>query len=269
MKNELEIKYSEAKKTFTPKLLQIILPEDISSKKLFFNEENQQQIDEVFQLTSDVYDNVINRFEEHGLQPGLTFLIHGTTGTGKTELVKQLAKQNNRVILMVDLSQIHSMHIGQSERNIKNLFSEYKSAIQYYERTPILIFNDADAIISNKGVIEKQIDLSHNSVLNLLLQELENFEGILIATTNSISNIDSAFDRRILYKLCLEKPDNATRFSILKQNFKDLNDDVLLKVANEYSLTGAQIENIKRRCLSEQLFFGTETSNPEKFIFKI
>ncbi len=269
LKNELEIKYSEAKKTFTPKLLQIILPEDISSKKLFFNEENQQQIDEVFQLTSDVYDNVINRFEEHGLQPGLTFLIHGTTGTGKTELVKQLAKQNNRVILMVDLSQIHSMHIGQSERNIKNLFSEYKSAIQYYERTPILIFNDADAIISNKGVIEKQIDLSHNSVLNLLLQELENFEGILIATTNSISNIDSAFDRRILYKLCLEKPDNATRFSILKQNFKDLNDDVLLKVANEYSLTGAQIENIKRRCLSEQLFFGTETSNPEKFIFKI
>ena len=269
LKNELEIKYSEAKKAFAPKLLQIILPEDISSKKLFFNEENQQQIDEVFQLTSDVYDNVINRFEEHGLQPGLTFLIHGTTGTGKTELVKQLAKQNNRVILMVDLSQIHSMHIGQSERNIKNLFSEYKSAIQYYERTPILIFNDADAIISNKGVIEKQIDLSHNSVLNLLLQELENFEGILIATTNSISNIDSAFDRRILYKLCLEKPDNATRFSILKQNFKDLNDDVLLKVANEYSLTGAQIENIKRRCLSEQLLFGTETSNLEKFIFKI
>lgn len=269
LKNELEIKYSVAKKAFAPKLLQIILPENISSKKLFFNEENQQQIDEVFQLTSDTYDNVIARFEEHGLEPGLTLLFHGAAGTGKTELVKQLAKQNNRVVLMVDISQIHSMHIGQSERNIKNLFSEYKSALQYYERTPILLFNDADTIISNKGVVEKQIDLSHNSVLNLVLQELENFEGILIATTNSISNMDSAFDRRILYKLCFEKPDNATRFSILKQNFKDLNDGVLLKVANEYSLTGAQIENIKRRCLTEQLLFGTETSNLKKFIFYI
>lgn len=264
LKNELEIKYSEVKKTFAPKLLQIILPEDISSKKLFFNKENQQQIDEVFQLTSDVYDNVINRFEEHGLQPGLTFLIHGTTGTGKTELVKQLAKQNNRVILMADINQIR-----QSERNIKNLFSEYKSAIKHYDRTPILLLNDADIIISKRGVVENSIDWTHNLLQNLFLQDLENFDGILITTTNSISNIDSAFDRRILYKLCLEKPDNATRFSILKQNFKDLNDDVLLKVANEYSLTGAQIENIKRRCLSEQLLFGTETSNLEKFIFKI
>lgn len=264
LKNELEIKYSEAKKTFTPKLLQIILPENISSKKLYFNEENQQQIDEVFQLTSDVYDNVINRFEEHGLQPGLTFFIHGTTGTGKTELVKQLAKQNNRVILMADINQIR-----QSERNIKNLFSEYKSAIKHYDRTPILLLNDADIIISKRGVVENSIDWTHNLLQNLFLQDLENFEGILITTSNSISNIDSAFDRRILYKLCLEKPDNATRFSILKQNFKDLNDDVLLKVANEYSLTGSQIENIKRRCLSEQLLFGTETSNLEKFIFKI
>jgi hypothetical protein len=266
---ELDIKKSEVNNFFTPKLLHVILPEDIPSKRLFFNEENQKQIDEVFKLTSDAYDDLKARFEEHNLKSGLTFLIHGTTGTGKTELVKQLAKQNNRVILMADISQIHPMHLGQSERNIKNLFSEYKSAIKHYDRIPILLLNDADIIISKRGVVENSIDWVHNLLQNLFLLELENFEGILIATTNSISNMDSAFESRILYKLCLEKPDNAIRFSILKQNFKDLNDDMLLEVANKYSLTGAQIENIKRRCLSEQLLFGTETSNLEKFIFKI
>ena len=266
---ELDIEKSEVNKIFTPKSFQVILPEDISSKRLFFNEENQKQIDEIFKLTSDAYDDLKARFEEQNLKSGLTFLIHGTTGTGKTELVKQLAKQNNRVILLADISQIHSMHHGQSERNIKNLFSEYKSAMKHYDRTPVLLLNDADIIISKRGVVENSIDWFHNLLQNLFCQELENFEGILIATTNSISNMDSAFDSRILYKLYIEKPDNAIRFSILKQIFKDLNDDVLLKVANEYSLTGAQIENIKRRCLSEQLLFGTETFNPEKFIFKI
>lgn len=154
---------------------------------------------------------------------------------------------------------------------ISNTIAQTKNiaAETHFERTPIMLFNEADAIFSKRNVVQKSVDQMFNSVQNMLLQELEDFKGIFITTTNMLINMYSAFDRRILYKLCIEKPDNATRFSILKQNFKDLNDDVLLKVANEYSLTGAQIENINRRCLSEQLLFGTETSNLKKFIFYI
>ena len=104
-----------------------IKPEDIIEKKLFFNE-NQSQIEEVFQLTSDAYDDIITRFTEQGLQPGLTMLFHGDAGTGKTELVKQIAKQNNRVIIMVDLSLLHNMFIGESEKNIRRVFKEYRDA---------------------------------------------------------------------------------------------------------------------------------------------
>ena len=105
-----------------------IKPEDIIEKKLFFNE-NQSQIEEVFQLTLDAYDDIIPRFTEQGLQPGLTMLFHGDAGTGKTELVKQIAKQNNRVIIMVDLSLLHNIFIGESEKNIRRVFMEYREAV--------------------------------------------------------------------------------------------------------------------------------------------
>ncbi|MFZ4679355.1 MAG: AAA family ATPase [Flavobacterium sp.] len=266
LRNELDIKDTNINIPFTPKWTQIMLPVDIPSKKLFFNKVNQSQIDEAFKLTSDTYDDIIARFQQHDLASGLTFLLHGTSGTGKTELVKQLAKKNNRVILILDISQMHSIHNFQSIRYIKNLFSEYKAAIKFYERTPILLLNDADAIISNRGVVEKTINIIHNSVLNVLLQELEDFKGIFIATTNRLINIDSAFDHRMLYKLQFEKPSKNTRLSILKHNFKGLPQDLLAKASNDYDFTGAQIDNVKKRCLSEELLFGAEKSITEKFI---
>jgi hypothetical protein len=269
LKGELEIMDSDVKKPFTPKLSQVILPETISLKKLFFNEENQKQIDEVFQLTSDSYHDVITRFTEQGFQPGLTLLFHGAAGTGKTELVKQIAKQNKRVVLMVDISQLHNMFVGQSEKNIKKVFKEYREAVAYFERTPILLFNEADAIISKRGVVEKSVDQMYNSVQNMLLQELEDFKGIFIATTNMVVNIDKAFDRRMLYKLLFESPNKGTRLSILKQQFPTVEEVFLEKVSRDHALTGGQIDNVKKRCLTEQLLFGTETLNPEKFHFYI
>ena len=266
LRNELDIKDANINIPFNPKCTQIIMPEDIPSKKLFFNKENQIQIDEAFKLTSDTYDDIIARFQHKDLASGLTFLLHGTSGTGKTELVKQLAKKNNRVILIVDISQMHSLHNSQSIRYIKNLFSEYKAAMKFYERTPILLLNDADAIISNRSSSEKSLDIIYNSVINVLLQELEDFKGIFIATTNRLINIDSALDRRMLFKLRFEKPDKNTRLSILKEIFNDIPDDILVKASTDYDLTGGQIDNVKRRCLTEQLLFGTEKSNPAKFI---
>jgi len=259
---------SNAKKPFLPKLTLPVKPEDIIEKKLFFNE-TQNQIEEVFQLTSDAYDDIITRFTEQGLQPGLTMLFHGDAGTGKTELVKQIAKQNNRVIIMVDLSLLHNMFIGESEKNIRRVFKEYREAVAHFERTPIMLFNEADAIFSKRNVVQKSVDQMFNSVQNMLLQELEDFNGIFIATTNMLINMDSAFDRRILYKLNFEKPDKTTRFSILKEQFPIVEENFLRKVSVDHSLTGGQIDNVKKRCLTEQLLFGSETSNPEKFLFYV
>ncbi|WP_396161507.1 ATP-binding protein [Flavobacterium sp.] len=271
LKEQLQIGLpdSSVKKPFYPKLTDVIKPEEIVEKQLYFNEAQQIQIEEVQKITSDSYDQVISRFVEKGLQPGLTFLFHGDAGTGKTELVKQIAKQSNRVLLKVDLSLLMNMFVGESEKNIRRVFKEYREAMAHFERTPILLFNEADAIFSKRNVVEKAVDQMLNSVQNMLLQELEDFEGIFIATTNMLMNLDKAFDRRILYKLKFEKPDKSTRLAILKQNFNEVQEDILIKASADYSLTGGQIDNVNKRCLTEQLLFGTETSNPEKFIFYI
>lgn len=271
LKEQLQIGLpdSSVKKPFYPKLTDVIKPEEIVEKQLYFNAEQQIQIEEVQKITSDAYDDVISRFIEKGLQPGLTFLFHGDAGTGKTELVKQIAKQSNRVLLKVDLSLLMNMFVGESEKNIRRVFKEYREAMAHFERTPILLFNEADAIFSKRNVVEKAVDQMLNSVQNMLLQELEDFEGIFIATTNMLMNLDKAFDRRILYKLKFDKPDKSTRLAILKQNFNEVQEDILIKASTDYSLTGGQIDNVNKRCLTEQLLFGTETSNPEKFIFYI
>lgn len=271
LKEQLQIGLpdSSVKKPFYPKLTDVIKPEEIVEKQLYFNAEQQIQIEEVQKITSDAYDDVISRFIEKGLQPGLTFLFHGDAGTGKTELVKQIAKQSNRVLLKVDLSLLMNMFVGESEKNIRRVFKEYREAMAHFERTPILLFNEADAIFSKRNVVEKAVDQMLNSVQNMLLQELEDFEGIFIATTNMLMNLDKAFDRRILYKLKFEKPDKSTRLAILKQNFDEVEEDILIKASADYSLTGGQIDNVNKRCLTEQLLFDTETSNPEKFIFYI
>jgi hypothetical protein len=271
LREQLQIGLPDAalKKPFYPKLTDVVRPDEITEKKLYFNAEQQMQIDEVQKITSDSYDQVISRFSEKGLQPGLTFLFYGDAGTGKTELVKQIAKQSNRVLLMVDLSLLMSMFVGESEKNIRRVFREYREAITHFDRTPILLFNEADAVFSKRNVVEKAVDQMLNSVQNMLLQELEDFEGIFIATTNMLVNLDSAFDRRILYKLKFEKPEKATRLAILKQNFNEVNEDLLIKASNDYSLTGGQIDNVNKRCLTEQLLFGSETSNPEKFMYYI
>jgi hypothetical protein len=271
LKDQLQIGLpdSSVKKPFYPKLTDVIKPEEIVEKQLYFNAEQQIQIEEVQKITSDAYDDVISRFIEKGLHPGLTFLFHGDAGTGKTELVKQIAKQSNRVLLKVDLSLLMNMFVGESEKNIRRVFKEYREAMAHFERTPILLFNEADAIFSKRNVVEKAVDQMLNSVQNMLLQELEDFEGIFIATTNMLMNLDKAFDRRILYKLKFEKPDKSTRLAILKQNFNEVQEDIVIKASADYSLTGGQIDNVNKRCLTEQLLFGTETSNPEKFIFYI
>jgi SpoVK/Ycf46/Vps4 family AAA+-type ATPase len=159
------------------------------------------------------------------------------------------------------------MFVGQSEKNIRRVFKEYREAMTYYDRTPILLFNEADAIISKRGIVEKSVDQMYNSVQNMLLQELEDFKGIFIATTNMLINIDTAFDRRMLYKLQFDKPNKETRLAILKQSFiDDVDEGLLVKTSTDYSLTGGQIDNVKKRCLTEQLLFGTATSEPSKFI---
>ena len=110
--------------------------------------------------------------------------------------VYQLARKTGRNIMVVDVPQLKSMWVGQSEKNVKALFDRYREQVKRAKLTPILLFNEADAIIGKrKNGAENAVDKMENSLQNIILQEMEQLDGIMIATTNLQQNMDKAFER--------------------------------------------------------------------------
>lgn len=243
----------KVKKEFIPKYSKLIRPTEIEDVPLFFNNTNEESINKILDITSENYKNVTKKFTDHGIKPGLTLLFYGNPGTGKTEFVKQLAKKNNRNLLLVDISSIKSKWVGESEKNIKRVFYEYKQALDSYFEVPILFFNECDAIISKRNDVTTSVDQMNNTMQNIVLQELEDFEGLFIATTNLIQNIDKAFDRRLLYKLHFEEPNASTTQNILTNFFPSVEKDILKNISETYELTGGQIQNLKKKWIVDSI----------------
>ena len=239
----------------------LIEPADLSEQKLFFNSESSSNFDKVDHLLlNENYKMLMKKFQDNGMKPCLTMLFHGLPGTGKTELVKQLALKHKRNIYQVDISGIKDMWVGESEKNLKKVFKEYADALKYNKITPILLFNEADAILGVRTIVQHAVDQMYNSLQNILLQELEDFKGIFIATTNLINNIDNAFDRRLLFKQKFDLPNASTRFDILQSQFVNFNAEILKKISNDFELSGGQIQNVKRKLMADQILFGNENT---------
>jgi hypothetical protein len=238
------------KKEFRPKMGILIHPDKIESEQLFYNDSEFEQIETLSNaLEEDNYKNLLSRLKDNGMKPGFTVLLYGYPGTGKTSSVKQVAKATGRSIFMVEIQKIQSKWVGESEKNLAKVFEEYKQARRSFDKTPILLFNEADAILGKRMNVNSSVDKSFNTLQNILLQELEEFEGIFIATTNLADQLDSAFDRRLLYKIDFKKPEEPVRKKILSNVFKDISAKTIDVITEQFSLTGGQIANIKKKLL--------------------
>ncbi len=238
------------KKEFRPKMGILIHPEKIETEQLFYNDSEFEQIETLSNaLEEDNYKNLMTRLKDNGMKPGFTVLLYGYPGTGKTSSVKQVAKASGRSIFMVEIQKIQSKWVGESEKNLAKVFEEYKQAKRSFDKTPILLFNEADAILGKRINVNSSVDKSFNTLQNILLQELEEFEGIFMATTNLADQLDSAFDRRLLYKIDFKKPAEPVRKKILSNVFKDISSKTIDVITEQFSLTGGQIANIKKKLL--------------------
>jgi AAA+ superfamily predicted ATPase len=227
----------------------IIAPSKITSRELIFNETEMQQLFLIKDMMKEEnLKNIQNRLSEKNLSKGVVALLHGAPGTGKTEVVKQIAKETNRDIMKVDISQSKSMWFGESEKIIKKIFTDYKSFAEDCDQLPILFFNEADAIISKrKDVNSSTVAQTENIIQNIILEELENFEGILLATTNLVNNLDAAFERRFLFKIKFQKPDISIRAKIWKSKLPSLKMEDCNLLAEKYDFSGGQIDNVFRK----------------------
>ncbi len=248
----------------------IIKCENIISKDLYFENHVQRQLNEIAELLNENnYQSICRRLKERGHRTGVACLFHGAPGTGKTESVMQLAKLSGRDIVQVNISEIKNKWVGESEKNIKEIFDSYRSVVKRSSKKPILLFNEADAIIGKRkeGAVGS-IDKMENSIQNIILQEMETLNGIMIATTNLVQNLDKAFERRFLYKIKFERPTKEQRRFIWKSMMPKLDDNIIQKLAHCYDFSGGQIENISRKCDIEFILHGTETIS-ENYLEKI
>lgn len=235
----------------------------LAEKRLVYNAAEKKQIEELAAILSqERFNDVQTRLREAGMRPGFCCLFYGAPGTGKTETVYQLARQTQRNILRVDVDKIKSCWVGESEKNIKALFDRYRNICKNSTLAPILLFNEADAVLGvRQEGASRAVDKMENSLQNIILQEMESLEGIMIATTNLTANLDKAFERRFLYKVKYEKPTDEARAQIWQTMLPGLNAEDAHTLSAEFDLSGGEIENVVRKHTVNAILSGQDEVN--------
>ena len=232
----------------------------IVPKQLYYNQAEECQISRLEELLQpERFNEVCDRLQAKGMRRGFACIFYGAPGTGKTETALQLARKTGRNIIQVNVSQLRDKFVGESEKRVKELFDSYRRCVNGSAVAPILLFNEADAIISKRSEdITRSVDKMENALQNIILQEMETLEGILIATTNLTQNLDPAFERRFLYKVEFERPSLEAKQAIWRSMIPSLSEEEARTLAMEYAFSGGQIENIARKQTVEQVLTGIE-----------
>ncbi|MDP2686431.1 MAG: ATP-binding protein [Aequorivita sp.] len=198
---------------------------------------------------------------EKRLKPGYKVLFHGPAGTGKTLTASLLGKFTNKPVYRIDLSTVVSKYIGETEKNLSNLFN--KAAHKDW----ILFFDEADAIFGKRTNVRDAHDKYANQEVSYLLQRVELHPGLIILASNFKDNIDEAFTRRFQSIIAFEVPGAKERVIIWKSNLpKKLKIDPKIdweEVSKKYELTGSNILNVIHFCCLKVLSEKSETLTPE------
>ena len=232
----------------------------LAQRPLYFSGKTEEQVQTLTKLLNEEQlAKVRQALKAHKMPLGFCCLFYGTPGTGKTELVQQLAIATQRDLFQVNIATLRDKYVGESEKQLKRIFDKYRSLVKTQERAPILFFNEADAIFGNRMEnTQRSVDKMENALQNIILQEMEVLDGIMICTTNLTSCLDKAFDRRFIYKVEFDKPTHQARKLIWQSMLSSLNDEQATELANRFDFSGGQIQNISRKQVINAIFSGKE-----------
>ena len=232
----------------------------LAQRPLYFSDKTEEQVQTLTNLLhEEQLAKVRHALQTHNMPLGFCCLFYGAPGTGKTELVQQLAIATQRDLFQVNIATLRDKYVGESEKQLKRIFDKYRSLVRTQEHAPILFFNEADAIFGNRMEnTQRSVDKMENALQNIILQEMEVLDGIMICTTNLTSCLDKAFDRRFIYKVEFEKPTNQARKLIWQSMLSSLNDEQATELANRFDFSGGQIQNISRKQVINAIFSGKD-----------
>ncbi len=189
---------------------------------------------------------------------GITLLFSGEPGTGKTLCAEILAAELDIPLFRVSVPRIMSKWVGETEKNLAEVFKKAKGSHS------MLLFDEADSLFTSRVKVENSTDRFANMETNLLLQEIERFEGVIILTTNHEENIDEAFQRRIQFKVSFPFPDPSHRAQIWKALLPPecpVEDNLDFDLVGEsYELSGGYIKNAMLRAAYRAAIDGSPVS---------
>ena len=181
---------------------------------------------------------------EHHFKSGFIALFYGAPGTGKTMLAGILANTYGIDMYHVDLSQVVSKYIGETEKNLEILFNRLQG------KNCMLFFDEADSLFGKRSDVKDAHDRYANQEVSYLLQRIEKFDGLTVLASNFENNMDEAFKRRIDLSINIIRPTEATREALWKQylpkNVMFESEAFLKHLAKDYSYTGSNIRNIMK-----------------------
>lgn len=240
----------------------LIYPDKIKKSNLFYNPQEKQLLEPVSgSMSRGAFSNLQKRLKANNMPLGVSALLYGAPGTGKTETVYQMAKKYNRPIYKVEISETKSMWFGESQKLVKKIFTDYYEFKKQEKICPILLFNEADAVLGKrKAAGSSSVSDTENAIQNILLEELENFDGILFATSNLVNNLDAAFERRFLFKIKFDAPSTENAAKIWKSKLPQISTKQAQFLANNFKFSGGEMENIARKCLMEEVILGNKGS---------
>ena len=203
---------------------------------------NQHTLNQVYDLKvwleqneRALQDDVLKR----KIKPGYRVLFHGPPGTGKTLTATLLGQQYNKDVYRIDLSQVVSKYIGETEKNLEKIFQKAE------KKDWILFFDEADALFGKRTNVQNSHDRYANQEVSYLLQRVEDYPGLLILASNFKNNMDDAFMRRLHAIIHFPSPTAAERFILWEKtmpaSLKAEPQIQLQKLSDKYDLTGSAI----------------------------
>ena len=247
---------------------QIVAWNEIIKKGLYFSKSTKDRAQKLLKATRrDTYYRVVNSLKTAGFRNGIGALLYGPPGTGKTEFARQIARENRRNILLVDSSKLGMTYFGEGPRNYRGLFRTFSYIAAISKDAPILFMDEADGILARRVEVYRAADKESNEIANIVLEELNAFSGILIATTNLLDNLDPALYRRFLFKIEFALPDVVTRERIWGHKLPWLSPRTRKQLAEQFELSGGQIDNIASLCIVDRILDGRNPTQDEIILY--
>ena len=232
--------------------------------ELVLEKDTMDQIDDL-RLWLRYGEILLDRWKLRGrIRIGHRALFYGPPGTGKTFTASLLGKESGREVYCIDLSMVVSKYIGETEKNLANLFAKAEG------QDWILFFDEADALFGKRTGVKDAHDRYANQEVAYLLQRVEDYRGLVILSTNMKSNLDDAFARRFQTIVHFRMPNAEARERLWRQSFSEcsrLADDIDLKgISARYEISGGSILNVVQYCSLKSISRGTDVISREDLL---